>query len=275
MNSNFRSLYYFMIAAEEMNITKAARKLFITQQSLSKHIQKLESDYETVLFTRGPHLRLTWEGERMLDYAKKTLALENGLVENLRDKEKTGRVKLPIGVVSMRSKVFLPEILSVYHSLHPNVILSILPCNYRTADSMLRTGSIDLFFGVIDSAGRYGKRVKILPDELFFVVNQNLVRQVLPDSWEEFAKKQGDGIDLSDTYRFPLILPSIESSLRITLDRYFDSDGYSPTTVAEMNELDIIIALCAQGFGAGFISKPFLYTLRYEQMSRPILIFPD
>lgn len=274
MNSNFRSLYYFIVAAEEMNITKAARKLFMSQQSLSKHIQKLESSYDTTLFTRSPHLRLTWEGERMLEYAKKTIALENGLIDNLRDKEHINRVKLPIGVVSARAKVFLPEIFAAYHKMHPNVILSIVPCNHRTSDTMLRTGAIDLYFSVTDSAGRYGKLVKTIPDELFFIVSRELLKQVLPDSWEKFAKKQKTGIELPDTFRFPMILPDSESTLRLLLDRYFNNSGYMPVTVAETNEIDIISGLCAQGDGAAFFSKPHVYTLRYELMNQPIMVFP-
>ena len=38
---NLRNLEYFLVAAEELNFTRAADRLFITQQSLSHHIQKL------------------------------------------------------------------------------------------------------------------------------------------------------------------------------------------------------------------------------------------
>jgi DNA-binding transcriptional LysR family regulator len=263
-----------LVSEQDLNISQLAGLLNLSKPIVTKHIQKLESDYETVLFTRGPHLRLTWEGERMLDYAKKTIAHENSLIESLRDKDKTGRIKLPIGVVSARAKIFLPEIFAVYHDLNPNVILSILPCNHRTADTMLRTGTIDLCFSVGDAAGHYGKRVKIIPDELFFIVSRGLVQQVMPDNWKNFEKKQADGIDFSDTCRFPLILPSSDSMLRILLDRYFDNAGNLPVTIAEMNEIDIMFSLCSKGIGAGFVTKPHAYAFRYELRNSPILIFP-
>ena len=39
---NQTSLYYFVVTAQELNMTKAAARLFISQQSLSEHIRKLE-----------------------------------------------------------------------------------------------------------------------------------------------------------------------------------------------------------------------------------------
>ena len=42
---NFLNLRYFIVTAEEMNFTKAAKRLFISQQSLSNHIAKLEDHF--------------------------------------------------------------------------------------------------------------------------------------------------------------------------------------------------------------------------------------
>ena len=53
---NFLTLYYFLVVCDEMNITKAAEKLYISQQSLSNHIQTLEKFVGTPLFPRTPSL---------------------------------------------------------------------------------------------------------------------------------------------------------------------------------------------------------------------------
>lgn len=63
---NFLHLYYFRIVAEELNITRAAKRLFISQQSLSNHIRHMEEHFNTKLFYRQPKLRLTYAGERVL-----------------------------------------------------------------------------------------------------------------------------------------------------------------------------------------------------------------
>ena len=59
---NLRSLEYFLAAAEELNFTRAAERLFITQQALSSHIKRLEEEYSVTLFQRKPALHLTLEG---------------------------------------------------------------------------------------------------------------------------------------------------------------------------------------------------------------------
>ena len=63
---NLRSLEYFLIAAEELNFTRASERLFITQQALSSHIKRLEEEYNIQLFERRPALHLTLEGEQMV-----------------------------------------------------------------------------------------------------------------------------------------------------------------------------------------------------------------
>lgn len=54
---NFLNLRYFIVTAEEMNFTKAAKRLFISQQSLSNHIAKLEDHFGVRLFDRNTPLR--------------------------------------------------------------------------------------------------------------------------------------------------------------------------------------------------------------------------
>ena len=60
---NFLHLKYFLLVAEELNITRAAERLYISQQSLSNHISNMEKELDVKLFTRSPKLSLTYAGE--------------------------------------------------------------------------------------------------------------------------------------------------------------------------------------------------------------------
>ena len=62
---NFLNLEYFLVAAEELNFTRAARKLYISQQSLSNHISNLEKEFDVILFNRTSPLTLTYAGRAL------------------------------------------------------------------------------------------------------------------------------------------------------------------------------------------------------------------
>ena len=62
---NFLNLEYFLVAAEELNFTKAAKKLFISQQSLSNHISNMEKEFDVILFNRTTPLTLTYAGQAL------------------------------------------------------------------------------------------------------------------------------------------------------------------------------------------------------------------
>ena len=57
------SLEYFIEIANELNISRAAQKLRISQQSLSVYLKNLESDYGNTLLIRGPRAKLTEAGK--------------------------------------------------------------------------------------------------------------------------------------------------------------------------------------------------------------------
>ena len=70
---NLLSLYYFVELAKELHVTNTAQKLYISQQNLSQHIQRLEQYYGVPLFHRKPKLALTYAGEQLYAVAVKIL----------------------------------------------------------------------------------------------------------------------------------------------------------------------------------------------------------
>ena len=58
------SLYYFQELSKDLNMTRTAQRLYISQQTLSNHIQRLEQYYGVQLLYRKPALALTCAGDR-------------------------------------------------------------------------------------------------------------------------------------------------------------------------------------------------------------------
>lgn len=92
---NFSNLQYFVTVADELNVTKAAEKLYISQQSLSNQIIKLENELGVKLFVRNPGLKLTYAGDRLYKSARHILDLHNQMlseIEDIKDNKKVNYV---------------------------------------------------------------------------------------------------------------------------------------------------------------------------------------
>jgi DNA-binding transcriptional LysR family regulator len=75
-----RSLRYFVAAADELNFTRAAARLYVAQQALSREIQRLEARIGARLFVRTTRrVSLTPEGERLLEPARELVARHDAL----------------------------------------------------------------------------------------------------------------------------------------------------------------------------------------------------
>ena len=93
---NLLSLYYFVELAKELHVTNTTQKLYISQQNLSQHIQRLEQYYGVPLFHRKPKLALTYAGEQLYAVAVKILAEEHEFQNRLADisEKSIGNLKL-------------------------------------------------------------------------------------------------------------------------------------------------------------------------------------
>lgn len=104
----FRHLVIFKSVCEEMNMTKAAKKLFMTQPSVSQAIRELEDHYQTRLFERlSRKLHLTHSGQLLLSYADHIIAL-NGELEEVMASENESQ-KINIGATVTIGTYCLPK----------------------------------------------------------------------------------------------------------------------------------------------------------------------
>ncbi|UXY20101.1 LysR family transcriptional regulator [Streptomyces cynarae] len=76
-----RLLRAFLAVAEELHFTRAATRLYVAQQALSRDIRRLERELDTELFVRTTRqVTLTPEGERLLPYARRVLDAQDELL---------------------------------------------------------------------------------------------------------------------------------------------------------------------------------------------------
>ena len=132
---DIRSLQYFITVAEELNITKAAEKLHMSQPPLSTQIKGLETELGTQLFIRGKRrLKLTESGQLLYRRAKEILSLTDKTKSEIHSMGEGMRGTISIGLVEGMAPDIAAEWFAGFLSMHPNIMFRILDGSTDGAD---------------------------------------------------------------------------------------------------------------------------------------------
>ncbi|MCB1282496.1 MAG: LysR family transcriptional regulator, partial [Salinibacterium sp.] len=106
-NFNYNHLRYFWAVAHEGSLTRAARRLHVSQSAVSVQIKKLENELGHALFERrGRELVINEAGRVALDHADAIFAHGDELVSILQDRSEPTRMVLRIGSLATLSRNF-------------------------------------------------------------------------------------------------------------------------------------------------------------------------
>ena len=183
--SDFR-LKVFQSVAKNLSFTKASQELFVSQPAITKHIQELETCYQTRLFDRqGSKISLTEAGELLLKHSEKILddykQLEYEM--HLLHDEYIGELKL--GASTTIAQYVLPPLLANFITKFPQINLSLINGNSRGVEVALQEHRIDL--GLVEGIFRLPnlKYTAFLQDELVAVVHMRsklaVADEILPE----------------------------------------------------------------------------------------------
>ncbi len=111
---------YFLTAAAEKSISRAAEKLYISQPYLSQHLLRLEKAFGVELFARSP-FRLTKAGEIYQSYLKSSQQMYQKLLEDLKDSREDDAQTVRLGFSNWRAGTLLPDLLPLFTREHPEI----------------------------------------------------------------------------------------------------------------------------------------------------------
>ena len=270
------ALKYFLTVADEMNISRAAKRLYISQQCLSRHIQKLEERYRVTLFIRRPRLTLTPAGEEMLATVRRIHALEERLENDL--ELQTGNVhgKIRIAAAQSRLKMLLSPVLPDYHRMHPNVQIEVLGNNVRDSQIKLRNGLVDMYIGVNAPLDSGCERIALCQEGMYIVARRSVFRKYIPN-YASKAVLPTAGIHPSDIAKIPYIMAQHNSNLPgMQLLEYLELHGVKCDFQLTTNDTELMLNLAATMDAAAYCTEMFLNTLSTIQQdpNDPLLAFP-
>ncbi len=255
---NFLNLSYFLVAAEELNISKAAARLYITQQSLSAHIQKLEKSLNTELFNRHPTLSLTYSGTRLVEAARRILDLKQQVVSEINDINEGRRSKLSIGVSHTRGCSVLPDALPRFMKEHPLVEVSVLEGNSREIEDALLKGAVDLIIGMSPIMLDFVDSIELVQEKMLLVVSRKFTQQIFGEDQEKIREHFSKCVDASAYSDIPFVLLKKGNRVRTIIDEYFVKNNIQVDVVFESENIETVLALAMKGVGATVYPEMFL-----------------
>lgn len=142
---NFKQLNYFLVVAEEGQITSAAKRLFVGQPALSYQLKQLEEELGAKLFIRQPYgIELTEAGKKLRDYAGQILTLAKNVQTEITELDRGGRGRVKLGSVSSSIGELPSAKLTAFARQHPGVSFDIYEDNTFGILDKLQGNLLDL-----------------------------------------------------------------------------------------------------------------------------------
>lgn len=231
-------LRIFQTVAYEKSISKAALKLGYAQSNITMRIKLLENKLNTTLFIRNNKgTIITSNGEKLLKYADKILALIDEVNEEFLPSQTTSSIK--IGATQTISASILPKIFSLFYEQNPKVSLGLKTEKQKVLLDMIIKGELDGAFISGDILSAKIKKVITFKEELALISSLSI----------------NDMNNLTS----PIIINSdTNCPYRKTLQKWLIYSNSKPTAIIEFDSLESILKGISEGLGISLLPKSIL-----------------
>ena len=242
---NYHHLHYFWVVAKEGTIAAACEKLHLAQPTISAQLRALENAIGDKLFKRvGRNLVLTDTGRMVYRYADDIFSLGGELLDTLRGRPTGNPLRFSVGVADVLPKLVAYRLLEPALKL-PETIQ--LVCRESTPAELLAQLAIhELDLVLSDSPIGPGVRVRAFNHLLGECGVSIFGTKELATAYRRRFPRSLDGA--------PFLLPPDNTSLRRSLEQWFDSQGVRPSAVAEFDD-SALLKVFGQA-GAGVFAAP-------------------
>jgi DNA-binding transcriptional LysR family regulator len=244
---DFKQLEVFIAVSKHQSFSKAARELFLTQPTVSSHIQNLERELDTILVNRNSkNITLTKSGEILYDHA---IYILNNCKKAIYDiKEYAGKIEgiIDIACSSIPETYILPDFLKNFSTNYPDVRFSISHYDSQYAISEILNERIS--FGLVGSKVNNPQieYIDLIDDELVLITPSDLNI----DAENEF-------IDINELYDLKFIMRKEGSGTRNLILNTLEKNNFAIdklNILAHVESNESIKEMVRLGFGVSFIS---------------------
>ena len=255
---NFLHLKYFLMVAEELNITRAAERLYISQQALSNHISNMERELNVKLFTRSPKLSLTYAGDQLVLTATQILELHSQYLNKVGDINRQYTGVLRVGASHTCGLALLPEVLPLFRDEFPMVEFSLFEGNSTQLEDELAHGRTDLIICFQPIMLEGVLTVPLTEQQLVMVVPKTFTDRLFGDRAEAVRAEYARGADISAFQKMPFVLIKRGNRTRSIVEQYFSRYYFKPKLILETENTVTTLAMAQAGVGITICPELFL-----------------
>lgn len=246
---DFRQLETFIQVVKLKSFSKAAQQLYLTQPTITSHIQNLESELGTILLNRsGKSISPTGAGKLLYKYALNIINMRNMAQFDLGVYKGKIQGHLDISISSIPRHYVLPSLLKDFMSKYPEVTFSITDYDSKNVFDSIIEGNTD--FGIV---GTYFKSpnleyIDLINDELCVITPNNS-----DYPWENYSE-----LDSEFLINEKIISREKGSGTRSLIESQFIENGIdydSLKIIAYVDDTDAIKRFVELGIGISFTSK--------------------
>ncbi len=247
MNINLEDIEAFCIVVEEKSISKAAKKLHMTQPALSQRIGSLEQSMGITLLQRTHKgVTMTAGGEILYNLGQRMLNLGERLDEELERLRTSAKDQIIIGASTTLGGYALPCTLVYFKELNPDADIRMVVDNTEKVISKLLDGTIDM--ALVEENIEIPKMTSshLTQDELVLIVPPT-------QEW-----KEREYLELAELVNLPFLSREKGSGTRKVIESILSQHGVNPeklNVIMELNSVDAIKAMVEANQGVALLSR--------------------
>lgn len=261
-----RELLYVKTVADEKNISKAAKRLFVAQPSLSQSIQRIEDSIGSKIFIRGTNgLKLTQAGEKYYQMACQVLKIYGDFEAEITDINDLRAGHIYFGITNHLGAIILPGILPAFYERCPNISVEIFEGSTTPQENKLIAGDLD--FSIMHAPASEAEanpslHYEILADHPFVLAlsRQNpLIHRAVPKEGYEHPV-----LDLELLRDQPLLTLTKEQRIRHITDSVLKKAGIAPHIRLMSRNYMTLERLAALDLGYAMLPGDYVSINRYN-----------
>ena len=244
-NINLNLYRVFYVVAKTKSFSESSKYLHISQPAISKHIQNLEFELDTVLFHRTNRgIELTPEAKILLNYVEKAYNIIQLGEKQLHECKELSETNISIGIPSLLSIYYLDKYLNKFIKEYPKVSIKMLNNNdNEVLLNSLNQKNIDLVVTYGDSN---------IPDNY---INELLMEDNYTFVYNPSKYNINNIKNIVELNNYNLILPFKDTIERKKLDEFLNSKNITLKPIIELESNGMMIKSITEGMGIGYILK--------------------